>query len=125
MKMVLVFFEEKILSSGKSRAFINDTPVSLAQLKDLGERLIDIHSQYQNLLLGNDKFQLHVIDVWGHNNDLLLQYKSDFQNYKLAKKKLLKLQEERVEWKKEEDYSKVSALSTCRCPVKWRRTGNS
>ena len=94
----------EILSSGKSRAFINDTPVSLAQLKDLGERLIDIHSQYQNLLLGNDKFQLHVIDVWGHNNDLLLQYKSVFQNYKLAKKKLLKLQEERVEWKKEEDY---------------------
>lgn len=48
----------EILSSGKSRAFINDTPVSLAQLKDLGERLIDIHSQYQNLLLGNEQIPI-------------------------------------------------------------------
>lgn len=54
----------EILPSGKSRAFINDTPVSVTQLKSLGEQLIDIHSQHQNLLLADSHFQLRVSIRW-------------------------------------------------------------
>lgn len=100
----ICILRREIHSSGKSRAFINDTPVSLSQLRDLGERLIDIHSQYQNLLLGNDKFQLQVVDVWGHNEELRSQYKSEFGEYKSRRNRLQQLQEESTAWKKEEDY---------------------
>lgn len=57
----------EILPSGKSRAFINDTPVSVTQLKSLGEQLIDIHSQHQNLLLADSHFQLRVVDTMAGN----------------------------------------------------------
>ena len=57
----------EVSASGKSRAFINDSPVSLQQMKDLGERLVDIHSQHQNLLLRKEDFQLNVIDLMAGN----------------------------------------------------------
>ena len=65
----------EIQSSGKSRAFINDTPVTLAQLKELGEQLIDVHSQHQNLLLNKEGFQFNVLDLLAHNNHALNDYK--------------------------------------------------
>lgn len=66
----------EISSSGKSRAFINDTPVAVAQLKVLGDSLIDIHSQHQNLLLTDKSFQLRLVDVMAHNNAELAAYKN-------------------------------------------------
>lgn len=68
--------------NGKSRAFINDTPASLSVMKDLGERLIDIHSQHQNLLLNKEDFQLHVVDILTKDEDTLRKYQESYQNYK-------------------------------------------
>lgn len=68
--------------NGKSRAFINDTPTSLSVMKDLGERLIDIHSQHQNLLLNKEDFQLHVVDILTKDEDTLRKYQESYQKYK-------------------------------------------
>ncbi|MES5133578.1 DNA repair protein RecN [Hoylesella timonensis] len=68
--------------NGKSRAFINDTPASLSVMKDLGEHLIDIHSQHQNLLLNKEDFQLHVVDILTKDEDTLRKYQESYQNYK-------------------------------------------
>ena len=89
-------------ASGKSRAFINDTPVSLAQLKELGDQLVDIHSQHQNLLLGDGRFQMKVIDVLAHNDQILSDYHKEYKKYKLLIKDLerLKIENDR----QEEDY---------------------
>jgi len=71
----------EITSAGKSRAFINDTPVQLTLLKALGERLIDIHSQHKNLLLSQENFQLSVLDILADNAGLLADYRSEYQHY--------------------------------------------
>lgn len=94
----------ELLVSGKSRAFINDTPVQLNLLKDLGVMLIDIHSQHQNLLLSDNAFQLRVIDLMANNKDVLALYKSEFKLYKQLKAALKKAIEKVEEEKKEEDY---------------------
>ena len=60
----ICILRRELSPAGKSRAFVNDTPVSLTVLKELGEQLIDIHSQHQNLLLGDNRFQLRMIDIW-------------------------------------------------------------
>ena len=83
----------EITSAGKSRAFINDTPVSLGQLKTLGEQLIDIHSQHKNLLLSQEDFQLNVLDILAENAALLQSYKSAYSQYK----KLVRQYEEALE----------------------------
>ena len=69
----------EIAPSGKSRAFINDTPVTVAQLKQLGDRLIDIHSQHQNLLLADSGFQLRMVDVLAHNAQVLEAYQVEYK----------------------------------------------
>lgn len=71
----------EINTNGKSRAFINDTPVSLTLLKELGIQLIDIHSQHQNLLLQKEDFQLNVVDILADNRQLLADYKVQYQAY--------------------------------------------
>lgn len=71
----------ELTSAGKSRAFINDTPVQLQQLKTLGERLIDIHSQHQNLLLSQADFQLSALDTIAENSVLLSTYREEFRQY--------------------------------------------
>ncbi len=72
----------ELLPSGKSRAFVNDTPVAIAQLKELGELLIDIHSQHQNLLLGNDRYQLEVVDAMAGATPQLATYRQAYRLYK-------------------------------------------
>jgi DNA repair protein RecN (Recombination protein N) len=72
----------EINQAGKSRAFINDTPVTLNVIKELGEKLIDIHSQHQTLMLNNNTFQLNLIDSFAGTSGMLNTYKSDFQAYK-------------------------------------------
>ena len=71
----------EVNASGKSRAFINDTPVSLNVMRDLGEQLVDIHSQHQNLLLQKEDFQLSVVDIIANDGALLDQCKSAYDRY--------------------------------------------
>ena len=78
----------EINANGKSRAFINDTPVGLPLMKELGEQLIDIHSQHQNLLIQKDNFQLSVVDIIAKNQSLLTDYKEVYSNYHKAELKL-------------------------------------
>ena len=80
----------EITASGKSRAFINDTPAPVSQLKELGEMLIDVHSQHQNLLLNKENFQLNVIDILAGDKDELQQYKRLYTAYKQTEKSLQK-----------------------------------
>lgn len=94
----------EILASGKSRAFINDSPVSLTELKDLGGFLIDIHSQHQNLMLGDTQFQMQVVDALAGTSALLKEYKEAFKIYKQAEKALAELQETAAKSKADEDY---------------------
>ena len=93
----------ELYASGKSRAFINDSPVSLTILKELGARLIDIHSQHQNLLLGDTRFQLKVIDVMAENEILLILYRKEYNRYQFLKKELTELTEKARQTKQEED----------------------
>lgn len=90
----------ELISSGKSRAFVNDTPVSLTVLRDLSIQLIDIHSQFDNLMLSNDGYQLEVVDVVANNNDLLKQYAAEYNDW----------QELLVELKKLEKMAEKSAM---------------
>lgn len=94
----------EILSSGKSRAFINDSPVSLGDLKELGSQFIDVHSQHQNLLLGDGRFQMQVVDIMADNRDLLKQYQISYRRYKQAEKELIDLKESILKSKEEEGY---------------------
>ncbi len=94
----------ELYASGKSRAFINDTPASLAQMKELGEKLIDVHSQHQNLLLNNEGFQLSVLDLMAHDDAELNEYKALYANYKETCKELAELIELAEQNRKDEDY---------------------
>jgi DNA repair protein RecN (Recombination protein N) len=97
-------FRREIWSSGKSRAFINDSPVSLNDLKELGAFLIDIHSQHQNLLLGDNRFQLKVLDALANNKDLTTSYSTAFKAYTNLKKEYTELKEKINRQTIEEDY---------------------
>lgn len=94
----------EILASGKSRAFINDTPVSITDLKELGSRLIDIHSQHQNLLLGDTRFQMQVVDIMAGNNERLTAYRQLYKEMKKTQSNLKDLQAEIAKNKADEDY---------------------
>lgn len=84
----------EVSASGKSRAFINDSPVSLQQMKDLGERLVDIHSQHQNLLLRKEDFQLNVIDLMADNERERNDYTTAYQSYTQARSQLQALKQQ-------------------------------
>ncbi|HZH71643.1 MAG TPA: DNA repair protein RecN [Mariniphaga sp.] len=94
----------EISPSGKSRAFINDTPVSLKTLRELGLHLIDIHSQHQNLELGNRKFQLQFVDVVSGAGEVLQEYKLGWSEYVKLQKKLEDLRSENEKEKADLDY---------------------
>ncbi|WP_066627166.1 DNA repair protein RecN [Labilibacter marinus] len=94
----------EILSSGKSRAFVNDTPVNLGFLKEISSRLIDIHSQHQNLLLGESAFQLTVVDTVAKNDTVKDRYKADFKTFHSLTKKRKELEAQNDLLKQEADY---------------------
>ena len=94
----------EITPSGKSRAFINDTPVNLKILRELGLQLIDIHSQHQNLELSNQKFQLDLVDVVAGSSGILDRYKNLYQSFKKAEKELALLIEKAENEKADLDY---------------------
>jgi DNA repair protein RecN (Recombination protein N) len=101
----LTIIRREILPSGKSRAFINDTPVRLDDLQILGEHLLDIHSQHQTLQLTNDDFQFQIIDALADNDENLSQYISELKNFKTLSSEIEKLQNQKVESLKELDYN--------------------
>ena len=84
----------ELTASGKSRAFINDTPVQLSMLKELGDRLMDIHSQHQNLLLNKQDFQLNVVDILADDTKELDAYRQTFSEYRKAEQELSQLRED-------------------------------
>ena len=95
----------EILPSGKSRAFINDSPVNLQELQELGVFLIDIHSQHQTQELSEELYQFQIIDSIAQNNPLVLDYQNILKKYKYQKSQLGQLVEERQEAIKEQDYN--------------------
>ena len=90
--------------TGKSRAFINDTPVSLSLMKELGDQLIDIHSQHQNLLLGREDFQLEVLDIVAADTEQLSAYREKYKQWKHKERELKELKEQIARDKQDEDY---------------------
>ncbi|AWV97280.1 DNA repair protein RecN [Arcticibacterium luteifluviistationis] len=95
----------EIAPSGKSRAFVNDSPVTLDVLKKLSERLLDVHSQHDSILLGESDYQLDLLDAFAENEALLKSYKEDYKVYRAAKKSLDYLSQQATELKKEFDYN--------------------
>ena len=94
----------ELYASGKSRAFINDTPASLAQMKELGEKLIDVHSQHQNLLLNHEDFQLNVLDILAHDDLDLQTYRELYAAYKKVSHELSDIQKQAEKNRQDEDY---------------------
>ncbi|MEI7828922.1 MAG: DNA repair protein RecN [Prolixibacteraceae bacterium] len=99
-----VIFRREITSNGKSRAFVNDTPVTLKTLQDLGLRLIDIHSQHQSLELGNRLFQLMVLDNYSGNISILKEYQSGYKKFKSLLSELAMAEEKALQMRQELDY---------------------
>lgn len=94
----------EINDSGKSRAFINDTPVSLTLMRDLGDQLVDIHSQHQNLLLQKEDFQLNIVDIIARNEQELQHYKEAYTDYKNTEKRLVQLKKQLEESAENEEF---------------------
>lgn len=94
----------EILPNGKSRSFVNDTPANVSTLKSLGERLIDIHSQHENLLLNDSHFQLKIVDAIADNEKLLADYRNVYSKYEEDKRALARLQEEVARQNANRDY---------------------
>jgi DNA repair protein RecN (Recombination protein N) len=97
-------FRRELYNSGKSRAFINDSPVPLAVIKELGNLLIDVHSQHQNLLLADTHFQLNVVDLMAHDAEQLAAYRNEYNNYLSLCSALADLETKASNMKQEEDY---------------------
>ncbi|MDR6300319.1 DNA repair protein RecN [Mesonia maritima] len=95
----------EILPSGKSRAFINDTPVTLQKLGVLGNQLVDIHSQHETLFIGDSNYQYSVIDALAETEELLKNYKSSYKNHLQLQKKLENLKQEQQEVAATYDYN--------------------
>lgn len=94
----------ELYASGKSRAFINDTPASLVQMKELGELLIDVHSQHQNLLLNKEGFQLNVLDLLAHDEAELAAYQRLYNDWRQARQDLEALVARAEQSRADEDY---------------------
>lgn len=94
----------ELTASGKSRSFINDTPVQLTQMRLLGQQLVDIHSQHKNLLLQEEDFQLHVVDIIAKDQSQLTAYQQLYHDYQRAQKDLLEMKETLAKARDNEDF---------------------
>lgn len=94
----------ELTATGKSRAFINDTPVSLIKMRELGEQLVDIHSQHQNLLLQKEDFQLNVVDIIAQDAEDLKHYQAQYLLYKQALEELEHLKADIVKSRENEEF---------------------
>lgn len=100
-----LLIRREIAPSGKSRAFVNDTPVQLQILKEIGLKIIDIHSQHQTLTLANPDFQLQILDILSDNAEIRKQYASEYACRNALKHELSRLEEQLVLGRKEKDYN--------------------
>ncbi len=98
-----------ITPAGKSRSYVNDIPVQLVQLKELGARLIDIHSQHQNLILSSEMFRMQAVDVVAGSEELLARYREEYGRWCDARKRLAALTEEVVTARKDEEWVRFQA----------------
>ena len=89
-----IIVRRELTAAGKSRAFINDTPVGLSQLKELGEQLVDVHSQHQNLLLQKQDFQLSVVDIIANDQQELAAYQQTFSQLSTLNSQLIQLKDD-------------------------------
>lgn len=108
----------EISLNGKSRAFINDTPVALTTMRELGEQIMDIHSQHQNLLLQKEDFQLHVVDIVAKNADLINDYKQKYGNLLAARKTYETFKEQSTKSKEDLDYLEYQLTELDRANLK-------
>ncbi len=99
-----IILRREISANGKSRAFINDTPASLQQLKQLASLLVDLHQQFDSLELGNSNFQREIIDALANNQTILPSYQIQYQQWLQAKRELEELQNKKNKFNKEFDY---------------------
>lgn len=95
----------EIVASGKSRSFINDTPVNVTTMKSLGDRLLDIHSQHENLLLNDSRFQLQIVDSIAKNGDCLQTYEAEYSKLNSISRRLQKLRDELAQKNANRDYA--------------------
>jgi DNA repair protein RecN (Recombination protein N) len=100
----ITIFRREISIDGKSRAFINDTPVNISVLKEIGTQLVDIHSQHQNFILSDNNFQMQVVDIYAKHSDLLLKYKEVYFAYRLLQSQYQELKEKVAKAKTDLDY---------------------
>ena len=100
----LTCLRREITHEGKSRSFINDTPVKLTILKELADTLVDIHSQHETITLNNSRFQLSVVDTFAKQEEFLAKYRQDYHNYSRMKKELVTLKEEERKSKADQNY---------------------
>lgn len=96
----------EIAPNGKSRAFINDTPVNLSQLQSLSELLVDLHQQFDTLSIGDNNFQVNVVDALADTHEVLADYKKSFLLWKQTEKELALLQQQQLQFEKESDYNR-------------------
>lgn len=108
----------ELSDNGKSRAFINDSPVSLQAMRTLGEQLVDIHSQHQNLLLQQENFQLNVLDIIADNSLQLKEYTQAFELYKQTEKELEALKAQLVREREDEEYTRFRFEEISRAQLK-------
>ena len=108
----------ELTAEGKSRAFINDTPVNLSLLKELGSQLIDIHSQHQNLLLGKEDFQLNLLDILAHDAEDLKKYKDLYAHYLTTRQQLNEAKELAQHSHEQEDYLRFQATQLAEAALK-------
>ncbi|TAF95302.1 MAG: DNA repair protein RecN [Cytophagia bacterium] len=95
----------EIAANGKSRAFVNDTPVNLETLRRITSQLMDVHSQHDTLLLGTNEYQLQIVDTFAQNDDILKKYRADFQTYQKHQQHYEQLKKQASQWRKEFDYN--------------------
>ena len=100
------FFRRELNPQKKSRAFINDTPVALQTMKEIGSQLVDIHSQHDSLLLTDADFQLKLLDEIAQNGEILVEYQTEYSNYNALKRKLNELKDVATKNNAENDYLK-------------------
>lgn len=99
-----IVIRREITPAGKSRAFINDTPVNLNLVRELGEKLVDVHSQHAILALNDPSFQLSIADEYAGHNDLLKTYQAEYKRLQALKNNLQHLQQEEINARKDQDY---------------------
>ncbi|MBR6016883.1 MAG: AAA family ATPase, partial [Prevotella sp.] len=100
----LCLVRRELTAAGKSRAFVNDTPVQLSVLKELADRLVDVHSQHQNLLLGRQDFQLSVLDILAQNNERLIAFRQLYHQLRETRRLLAEAIEAHQHSRDDEDY---------------------